>query len=99
MEEEEWYGSFKASAQEVAARLKTVLAENRDRSGVESALETTRRARILASDPAFNFNRAGREKRTYLAEKLFPECDHSEIYRIVDEATNIDWIKQQRSSD
>lgn len=99
LEESEWYADFQMEVEELSARLKSVVAENRKKSDLKFALEVNKKAEILANDPAFNYNRAGREKRTYLAEKLFPDCDWSEISQIVEEATNIDFLNKARSSD
>lgn len=98
-EEAEWYVEFQQEIRELSERLSVVLAENRKNSDLQSALEAKRKARILADDPAFNYNRPSREKRTYLAQEMFPECDYREITLIVDEATNIDYLNKARSSE
>lgn len=99
LEESEWYTDFQSEVEDLSERLKAVLVENRKKSNFKSALGVKRKAETLANDPAFNFNRAGREKRTYLAEKLFPDSDWNEISLIVDEATNIDFFNKARSPD
>jgi hypothetical protein len=99
LEESDWYSAFQDDVEELSERLKAVLVENRKKLNLKLALEVKRKAEILAKDPAFNFNRAGREKRTYLAEELFPDSDWSEISQIVDEATNIDFLNKARSTD
>ena len=97
-EETKWYEEFQSESSAMLDRLKSVLAENQQKTHLQATIEITKKAHILAKDDAFNYNRAGREKRTYLAEKLFPDCDPNEIYRIVDEATNIDYLAKARSS-
>ena len=97
-EKEEWYESFEFQSEEVADRLGTVLSENKFNSTLASSREISQKATVLEKDSAFNF-KPSREKRIFLAEKLFPECDSSEIYRIVDEAINIGWLNQARSGD
>lgn len=99
LEKSEWYTDFQTDVEDLSAKLKTVLIENRKKSNLKLALEVKSKAEILANDPAFNYNRAGREKRTYLAEKLFPDSDWSEISQIVDEATNIDFLNKARLPD
>jgi hypothetical protein len=99
LEEAEWYSDFQSEVIEQVDRLKLVQFENRKNSNLKAALEIEAKAAVLANDPAFNFNRPSREKRTYLAEKIFPECKATEIYQIVDKATNINWLSQQRTPD
>lgn len=96
IDEAEWYAEFQTDAVEQVERLKIVQFENRKNSNLNSALEIDRKATVLANDPAFNFNRPSKEKRSYLAEKIFPECDPSEIWQIVEKATNINWLNQTR---
>lgn len=98
LEESEWYTEFQIEVEDLSERLKAVLAENRNKSNLQVALEVKKKAKILVKNPAFNFNRAGREKRTYLAEELFPDSDWREISQIVDEATNIDFLNKARLS-
>lgn len=93
--EAEWFTSFQVEASELVDRLKIVSRENQKNADFKVALDIKAKAATLADHAAFNLNRAGREKRIYLAEQLFPECDYSTISRIVDEATNIDWLKKQ----
>jgi hypothetical protein len=49
----------------------------------------------IADHPAFISVKASKEKRLYLAEVLFPDKEHYELYRIVDRATNIAWLRDQ----
>lgn len=98
-EEAEWYVEFQQEMKELSERLAAVVTENRKNSDMKSALEMKRKARLLAESPAFNFNRPSKEKRTYLAQEMFPECDVWEISSIVDEATNIDFLNKARSSE
>ncbi|MFM0279989.1 hypothetical protein P0D75_18420 [Paraburkholderia sediminicola] len=61
----------------------------------ESALEAANLvalAKRLCEHPKFSEGRASHEKRTYLARTLFPDTDMSDIRRIVDEATNMNWL-------
>ena len=95
LEEADWFMSFQSDASELTEKLNIVLSENRKNADIKSVLDIKKKAAELAANPAFNLNRAGREKRTYLAENLFPECDGIAIMRIVDEATNINWLNQQ----
>jgi hypothetical protein len=99
LEEAEWYDAFQTDAADNMERLKSVLSDNRKNSDMQSALEVKRKATILANDPAFNHNRPSKEKRAYLAQQLFPECEDWEIWRIVEQATNIDYLVKARSSD
>jgi hypothetical protein len=96
VDEPEWYTEFQTDLEQQVERLKVIQLENLKNSNLNSALEIKRKASVLAKHPAFNFNRPSRDKRTYLAEEIFPECNYAEISQIVDEATHIDWRNQGR---
>jgi hypothetical protein len=98
-EEAEWYVEFQQKITDLSERQRVILAENRKNSNMQSALEIKRKASILAASPEFNFNRPSREKRAYLARDMFPESDEWEIERLVDEATNTDFLNKARASE
>ena len=55
--------------------------------------ETHARATQLADHVAFNAPKASKDKRTYLAETIFPDVRPYDLERIVDRATNIAWLR------
>lgn len=97
-EQTDWYSALTGRYEERIATIRAgtdgaELERNRQRDA-----KLSEKAAQLAAHEAFNFNRAGLEKRRYLAGQLFPDCGDQELYRIVEEATNIDWFNSSGSA-
>jgi hypothetical protein len=89
--ETKWYERLEASLQEKTSEIKTERAEAGRVEKMADAADIRKKARELAEHPAFNFNRPSFDKRLFLAEQLFEDCDQFELSRITTEAQNIDW--------
>lgn len=90
---EDWYENFEAALEEVYLDMASILEASRqmERREVDPAIHE--RAVRLAEHAAFNAPKASKEKRTYLAETLFPDLAPNVLWRVVDRATSIAWLR------
>jgi len=90
---EDWCEDFEVALEEVYLAMAEILDASRqaERRKVDPAVHE--RAAQLAGHAAFNAPKASKEKRTYLAETLFPDLTPNELWRVVDRATSIAWLR------
>lgn len=93
LEQPEWVDEFESEGEEIessiaeAIRLESVKSLSAERKQFRDA------AKALCDHPRFREGKWSREKREYLAKGLFPDFDDRAIRSIVEEATNMDWVK------
>jgi hypothetical protein len=88
-----WLNKFQDDAREAVEALNEERQREDDAESELDAAKTREYATTLSEHPKFNEGRVSREKREYLAQSLFPDLDDMEISGVVDEATNMNWLK------
>lgn len=88
-----WFEEFQSEAGDLQARYEAVQDEEDERSEEMDRKKVREYATKLCENPKFNEGRPSREKRTYLAQSLFSDLTEDEICEVVDEATNLGWLK------
>jgi hypothetical protein len=94
-EKSDWAENFQNGVDELNALLRVELTESRGAEYEVNQAKTRECAQTLSTHPKFIEGRPSREKREYLARSLFPELSESEIFAIVDEATNMQWLNSR----
>ncbi len=93
----EWAGSFWIGLHELAEALKVKRAEEvtakRSEAHAKDSAELEEHARTLIANPLFNAPKTTKEKRLFLAERLFPDYESWYCQKIVAHAMNLLWFE------
>ncbi|TAT70061.1 hypothetical protein [Rhizobium ruizarguesonis] len=103
VETADWYGDFEDEAEELEeARADEFRATfEREQEAEDARRETEEKKRWapyvkkLTADERFNGPKISAAKRTTLAEALFPELDRTSLKKVVDRATNQQWLGEK----
>ncbi|CAJ0822628.1 hypothetical protein LMG19087_04911 [Ralstonia wenshanensis] len=88
----EWYAELAKQAEELKSQVYVARERKEDDEDKKMMALVREHAKILSEHPKFTEGRPSKEKRTYLAESLFPGLETYLIYRVVDEASNMVWL-------
>ncbi|WP_244786024.1 hypothetical protein [Cupriavidus pauculus] len=88
----EWYTEIEKQAEELKSQLYVARERREDEEDKKMKALVREHAKTLCEHPKFAEGRPSKEKRTYLAESLFPSLETYLIYRVVDEASNMAWL-------
>lgn len=90
---EDWMAEFYRSMEQLKASHLATAEAAAQRSWTRRRTAFSEMAERLANDPMFTVSKVTREKREYLASKLYPDLDEREWGRLVSEAANIVWYR------
>ncbi|VVE56326.1 hypothetical protein PCA20602_05093 [Pandoraea capi] len=91
-----WYTELKKQAEELKSHVYVALERKDDEENKKMKALVREHAKALCEHPKFTEGRPSKEKRTYLAESLFPDLETYLIYRVVDEASNMAWLMSSK---
>lgn len=90
----DWLDEFRDALRSLVADLQQE-AEDREFDLHNTDTEEVReKAKVLAAHPSFSAGRTSLEKRTFLAEQLFPDLSPSALQRIAKRAENLEWLEK-----
>jgi hypothetical protein len=92
-EQPTWIDEFEADAEDLESSMADERRLVREQRAKADRARFSDAAKELCNHPRFNAGRWSFEKREYLAKGLFPDLDDHAIRSIVEEATNMDWVK------
>lgn len=94
---EPWITPFWVEIDDLAELLREQRANERDNVRAEDRAELDTLARKLLEDPLFHAPKVTKEKRQYLAERIFPELSNFYCAKIVAHAVNMYWYEQSNT--
>ncbi|RKF34461.1 hypothetical protein [Paraburkholderia fungorum] len=92
----EWYTELAKQAEELKSQVYVARECKEDEEDKKMKALVREHAKVLCEHPKFTEGRPSKEKRTYLAESLFPDLETYLIYRVVDEASNMAWLTNSK---
>lgn len=92
-EQTKWLDEFESRADELDTLLANEGHQQEEHVIKITAAKISEQAKALCAHVKFNDGRPSKEKRIYLARFLFPDLDRRELHDLVEEATNMDWLK------
>lgn len=92
----EWYTELEKQAEELKSQVYVARERKEDEEDKKEKAVIREHAKMLCAHPKFTEGRPSKEKRTYLAESLFPDLETYLVYRIVDEASNMAWLMNSK---
>lgn len=92
----EWYTELEKQAEELKSQVDVARERKEDEEDKEEKAVIREHAKTLCEHPKFTEGRPSKEKRTYLAESLFPDLETYLIYRVVNEASNMAWLMNNK---
>jgi len=94
-EQAPWASAFDNAVSELKTVIEAERASKEDAEDNAVSEHIREHAKTLCAHPKFVNGRPSKEKRLYLAESLFPHLSEMEIYSVVSEAANMQWLASE----